>query len=163
MTMPVPFKITTGDLLDQPVEVIVNAWNRNLLPWWLLRPHEVSGAIKRRAGTAPFRELRAYGPLALGQAVWTSAGHLTYNGIIHVASITWWGTSRVDIIRTAVRNALTLAHEHTVTSIAFPVLGSGSAGLDEQTALTSMIDELHSLTYAGMVWIVRYHPTPAKG
>jgi hypothetical protein len=30
--------ITEGDLLDQPVEVIVNAWNRNLIPWWLLLP-----------------------------------------------------------------------------------------------------------------------------
>ncbi|TWT38617.1 macro domain-containing protein [Blastopirellula retiformator] len=35
----------TGDLLDQPVEVIVNAWNRNIIPWWLLVPQGVSGAI----------------------------------------------------------------------------------------------------------------------
>ena len=27
-------KIITGDLLDQKVDVIVNAWNRNLIPWW---------------------------------------------------------------------------------------------------------------------------------
>jgi hypothetical protein len=26
-----------GDLLDQPVDVIVNAWNRNFIPWWLAR------------------------------------------------------------------------------------------------------------------------------
>ena len=36
--------ITDGDLLDQPVEVIVNAWNRNIIPWWLLLPQGVSGA-----------------------------------------------------------------------------------------------------------------------
>ncbi len=30
--------VTDGDLLDQPVEVIVNAWNRNIIPWWLLLP-----------------------------------------------------------------------------------------------------------------------------
>ncbi|MEK7412325.1 MAG: Appr-1-p processing protein, partial [Planctomycetota bacterium] len=29
-------RIITGDLLDQDVEVIVNAWNRNIIPWWLL-------------------------------------------------------------------------------------------------------------------------------
>ena len=51
-----------GDLLEQPVEVIVNAWNRNVIPWWLLRPTGVSGAIKRRAGSAPFREVGRHGP-----------------------------------------------------------------------------------------------------
>ena len=33
--------IVEGDLLDQDVEVIVNAWNRNILPWWLLLPQGV--------------------------------------------------------------------------------------------------------------------------
>ena len=51
--------VTEGDLLDQDVDVIVNAWNRNPFPWWLLLPQGVSGAIKRRAGLAPFRELRS--------------------------------------------------------------------------------------------------------
>ena len=44
-------EIVEGDLLDQDVEVIVNAWNRNIIPWWLLLPQGVSGAIKRRGGT----------------------------------------------------------------------------------------------------------------
>ena len=51
-------EVVEGDLLDQNVDVIVNAWNRNIIPWWLLLPQGVSGAIKRRAGTAPFREVR---------------------------------------------------------------------------------------------------------
>ncbi len=55
--------VVEGDLLDQPVDVIVNAWNRNVIPWWLLLPQGVSGAIKRRGGTGPFRELRRHGPI----------------------------------------------------------------------------------------------------
>lgn len=39
--------VVEGDLLDQDVEVIVNARNRNIIPWWLLLPQGVSGAIKR--------------------------------------------------------------------------------------------------------------------
>lgn len=35
-------EVTTGDLLDQDVEAIVNAWNRNIIPWWLLLPQGVS-------------------------------------------------------------------------------------------------------------------------
>ena len=62
-------QITEGDLLDQPVEVIVNAWNRNIIPWWLLLPQGVSGAIKRRAGTQPFREVARHGSIPIGGAV----------------------------------------------------------------------------------------------
>ncbi len=50
-------QVVTGDLLEQDVEVIVNAWNRNVIPWWLLLPQGVSGAIKRKAGIGPFRSL----------------------------------------------------------------------------------------------------------
>lgn len=156
--MSTSFEITVGDLLDQPVEAIVNAWNRNIIPWWLLRPHGVSGAIKRRVGSAPFRELQTFGPLALGQAVLTSAGLLPYKGIIHVASITLWGASNGDIIRTAVCNALDLAQEKDFQSIAFPVLGSGSGGVDERTAITIMTSAFESLQFDGMVRIVRYQP-----
>jgi O-acetyl-ADP-ribose deacetylase (regulator of RNase III) len=70
-------RICQGDLLDQDVEVIVNAWNRNIIPWWLLLPQGVSGAIKRRAGHGPFRELARHGAIPLGGAVETSAGRLT--------------------------------------------------------------------------------------
>jgi hypothetical protein len=38
-----------GDLLDQEVDAIVNAWNRNVIPWWLLIPQGVSGTIERVA------------------------------------------------------------------------------------------------------------------
>jgi Macro domain len=77
-------KIVDGDLLDQDVEVIVNAWNRNVIPWWLLLPQGVSGAIKRRAGFQPFRELAKNGPIPLGGAVGTGAGKLPFKAIIHV-------------------------------------------------------------------------------
>ena len=80
-------QIVKGDLLDQDVEVIVNAWNRNIIPWWLLIPQGVSGAIKRRGGYRPFIEVARFGPIPLGGAVLTSAGRLPFRGIIHVAGI----------------------------------------------------------------------------
>ncbi len=55
-----------------------NAWNRNIIPWWLLLPWGVSGAIKRRGGTGPFKELRRQGAIPLGGAVLTSAGKLPF-------------------------------------------------------------------------------------
>ena len=79
--------VVEGDLLDQQVEVIVNPWNRNVIPWWLLIPQGVSGAIKRQAGYQPFIELGQFGAIPLGAAVLTSAGRLSQRGIIHVAGI----------------------------------------------------------------------------
>ena len=80
-------ELTTGNLLNQDVEVIVNAWNRNVIPWWLLLPQGVSGAIKKRAGSQPFRVVAKHGPIPLGGAVLTGAGRLPFKGIIHVAGI----------------------------------------------------------------------------
>src|SRR6266446_9462190 len=100
-----------GNLLDQDVEVIVNAWNRNIIPWWLLLPQGVSGAIKRRGGTAPFKEVRRYGSIPLGGAVLTSAGKLPFKGIIHVAGINMLWRASERSIRESVKNAVRLALE----------------------------------------------------
>jgi O-acetyl-ADP-ribose deacetylase (regulator of RNase III) len=135
-------EILEGDLLDQPVDVIVNAWNRNIIPWWLLLPQGVSGAIKRRAGLEPFREVAKFGPIPLGQAVLTSAGGLSYRGIIHVAGIDGLWRASEHSIRESVRNAVALAEDKGFKSIAFPVIGSGSGSFNQQKALELMIDEL---------------------
>src|SRR5690606_18923164 len=111
--------IVRGDLLDQKGDVIVNAWNRNVIPWWLLLPQGVSGAIKKRGGTGPFKELRKFGAIPLGTAVLTSAGKLPFKGIIHVAGINLLWRASERSIRDSVRNALAVAEEHGFQSIAF--------------------------------------------
>ena len=90
--------VMEGNLLDQPVDVIVNAWNRNIIPWWLLVPQGVSGAIKKRGGYRPFIELAKHGAIPLGGAVMTSAGRLSFKAIIHVAGINMlWRASKRSI------------------------------------------------------------------
>jgi O-acetyl-ADP-ribose deacetylase (regulator of RNase III) len=121
-------RVVDGDLLDQEVDVIVNAWNRNFIPWWLLLPQGVSRAIKRRGGTQPFRELRTKGIIPLGGAVTTSAGRLPFKAIIHVAGINILWRSSEFSIRHWVRNAMALAKNSGCQSIAFPLVGAGSGG-----------------------------------
>ncbi|MGI0119942.1 macro domain-containing protein [Zooshikella sp. RANM57] len=72
------YELVHGDILDQDVEVIVNSWNRNIIPWWLLLPQGVSGAIKKRGGTGPFKEVAKFGAIPLGEARITSAGGLPF-------------------------------------------------------------------------------------
>jgi O-acetyl-ADP-ribose deacetylase (regulator of RNase III) len=120
--------LVEGDLLDQPVDVIVNAWNRNIIPWWLLLPQGVSGAIKRRAGNRPFIEVGRLGPIPLGGAVITSAGRLPYKAIIHVAGISMFWMASERSIQGSVRSAMRLLEEHQFASVAFPLIGGGTGG-----------------------------------
>ncbi len=155
-----------GDLLDQPVEVIVNAWNRNLIPWWLLLPQGISGAIKRRAGTKPFRELRSAGVLPLGAAALTGAGRLPFKAIIHVAGISHLWVSSEASIRTSVRSALDLAKKEQFRSLAFPLIGAGTGGCDAGKVEEIMLEEMKASDYEGELLLVRYRPqapTPARG
>ena len=149
-------EVIQGDLLDQKVVVIVNAWNRNIIPWWLLLPQGVSGAIKRRAGLQPFREVAKHGPIPLGQAVLTSAGKLPFRAIIHVAGINgFWRASEYSI-RQSVHNAVSLAEQQGFKSIAFPVIGSGSGSFSRSKALEIMLDELEQSATDLQVSIIRY-------
>jgi O-acetyl-ADP-ribose deacetylase (regulator of RNase III) len=137
--------IVEGDLLDQAVEVVVNAWNRNIVPGWLLLPQGVSGAIKRRGGTTPFRELRRHWAIPLGGAVLTSAGRLPFKVIIHVAGINLLWRASQRSIRDSVRNAVTLAHEKGFRSIGFPLIGAGSGGFNPDRAKAVMLDEIEKV------------------
>lgn len=146
--------VVEGDLLDQDVDVIVNAWNRNIIPWWLLLPQGVSGAIKRRAGKGPFREVAKHGPIPLVEAVLTSAGKLPFKGIIHVAGINMLWRASERSIRDSVRNAIKIAHEKKFQSIAFPLIGAGSGGFNQDQAKALMLDELGKLDVPMLVKIV---------
>lgn len=151
--------VVKGDLLDQHVDVIVNAWNRNVIPWWLLIPQGVSGAIKKRAGFSPFKELRQHGAIPLGGAVLTSAGKLPFKGIIHVAGINLLWRASERSIRDSVRNAMRLAQEHGYRSIAFPVIGAGSGGFNQDRARTILEDELQKLNSPLVVTVVVFQGT----
>lgn len=148
--------VVEGDLLDQHVDAIVNSWNRNFIPWWLLLPQGVSGAIKRRGGIAPFRELRQHGLLPLGAAVLTSAGRLPFKGIIHVAGINaLWRASEFSI-RQSVRNAVELAQRAGFESLAMPLIGAGSGSFRADHAKSLIIDELGRLMSPLTVRVVVY-------
>jgi O-acetyl-ADP-ribose deacetylase (regulator of RNase III) len=137
-----PITVIEGDLLDQPVEVIVNSWNRNFIPPWLLWPQGVSGAIRRRAGSGPLHEVSRHGLLPVGAAVLTSAGKLPFRGIIHVAGLQWWWTATTESVRLSTRNAMRVYEENGFQSMAFPLIGAGTGGLTREKVLALMQGEL---------------------
>ncbi len=147
-------KIVEGDLLEQEVEVIVNPWNRNIIPWWLLLPQGVSGAIKRKGGPEPFRELAKKGVIPLGGAVETSAGRLPYKAIIHVAGINFFWISTTKSIIDSVHSAMEIVRSKNYLSVAFPLIGAGTGGSNQELVLKLIRDTLSTIQYDGRVKIV---------
>jgi len=146
----------SGDLIEQDVDVIVNSWNRNIIPWWLLLPQGVSGAIKRKGGKKPFREVTKFGPIPLGQARITSAGELRYKGIIHVAGINMLWIATAYSISESVRSAMTLAEKHSFKSIAFPLIGSGSGNRGRVFSKKTMMETFEQMDSTLDVTLVTY-------
>jgi len=141
-------QVVDGDLFEIDADAIVNAWNRNIIPWWLLIPGGVSGQIKKRGGVAPFRELARHGPMNVGDAVVTGGGRLG-RPIIHVAGLNmrWRATS--EGVAACTRNAVAVALHEGFGTIAMPVIGAGHGGLDEEIALQAMLGVLAELKESG--------------
>ncbi len=149
-------QVVDGDLLRQPVDVIVNSWNRNFIPYWLLIPVGVSGAIRRQAGAEPFRQVGKHGLLPVGAAVLTGAGRLPFKGIIHVAGLNWWWAANRTSVELSVRNAMRLFRETGFASIALPLIGAGTGGLSPEQVEELMLQELRRESGQGQVLLVRY-------
>lgn len=151
-----PIQIVHGDLLNQDVDAIVNPWNRNFIPWWLLLPKGVSGQIKRTAGKEPFRELAKAGCMKTGQAIQTSAGKLPFKWIIHVAALEWYWAASDYSIRQSTVNAVELAMNLGVKSLAFPLIGAGTGGKKQERSLELIQATCDEFSPDLHVIIVRY-------
>jgi O-acetyl-ADP-ribose deacetylase (regulator of RNase III) len=120
----------------------------------------VSGAIKRRAGIQPFRELGRLGTIPLGGAVHTGAGRLPYKAIIHVAGINLLWRASPSSVAASTRNAIALAERLGLASLAFPLIGAGSGGLGAADVERIMLDTLGSIDGPLRVVVVRYRTRP---
>lgn len=149
-------EIVSGDLLDQDVEVIVNSWNRNIIPWWLLLPQGVSGAIKKRGGCVPFKEVSRFGPIPLGHARETSAGKLPFKSIIHVAGINMFWFATEYSVKASVVSAMEIVNERGYSNVAFPLIGSGSGNRGEQWSLGLMRAAFSNIRSSAKVNVVKY-------
>jgi O-acetyl-ADP-ribose deacetylase (regulator of RNase III) len=119
-----------GDIADRSVDAIINAWNRNFIPHWLLIPQGVARSIRKKGGPEIFRELRQHGTLPVGGVVATGAGRLRARWVIHAAALhAYWRASRRSV-ELAATNAIALAERLGARSIAMPLLGAGTGGLD---------------------------------
>jgi O-acetyl-ADP-ribose deacetylase (regulator of RNase III) len=124
-----------GDITQAETEAIVNAANSGL---WM--GAGVAGAIKRAGGMGIEDEAVRQGPIAVGEAVVTSAGTLKARYVIHAAAMGTDLVTDAGKIESATRNSLLRAEELGLASIAFPALGTGVGGFPYEEAARIMVE-----------------------
>src|SRR5687767_15032574 len=132
--------VAKADITLLPVDAIVNPANS-----LGIMGGGAAGAIKRRGGDVIQREAMACAPIAVGAAIVTGAGKLYAKHVIHAPTMEEPGLKiGVENVRRATRAALIAAAARGFDTIAFPGLGTGNGGVDQDEAARAMVDELRA-------------------
>lgn len=120
-----------GDITRQTdIDAVVNAANAELMPGG-----GVAGAIHRAAGHGLADECRPLAPIQPGQAVITSAHNLPNQYVIHCLGPIYGRDQPEDNLLThCYQNALQLAEQKALNSIAFPAISTGAFGYPVEPA-----------------------------
>jgi O-acetyl-ADP-ribose deacetylase (regulator of RNase III) len=116
-------EVVLADITKLEVDAIVNAANAALCGGG-----GVDGAIHRAAGPGLLEECRRLGGCAPGGAKITGGHRLPARHVIHAVGPVWQGGAAGErqLLASSYRNALRLAHEHGLRSIAMPAISCGA-------------------------------------
>jgi len=127
----VKVECVVGDITRQVgFDAVVNAANAQLRPGG-----GVAGAIHRAAGPGLEEECRPLAPIKPGQAVITGGHNLPNRYVIHCLGPVY-GVDRPSdrLLAECYRNALRLAEERGISSVAFPAISTGAFGYPMEEA-----------------------------
>lgn len=127
----VTIECVKGDIAAQKgITAVVNAANAQLMPGG-----GVAGAIHRAAGPGLKEECRPLAPIKPGQAVITGGHNLPNRYVIHcLGPVYGMDQPEEELLSNCYRNALMLAEQHKIDSIAFPAISTGAFGYPVEDA-----------------------------
>lgn len=116
------FSIIKGNIVKLKVDALINSANTSLLGGG-----GVDMAIHKTAGAELLKECETLGGCETGQAKLTKGYNLKATYIIHTPPPIWRGgtNNEVELLTNCYRNALNLAKQHQLKTLAFPSLGTG--------------------------------------
>jgi len=140
-------ELVKGDIAGQSdMDSVVNAANA-----WLRTGGGVAGAIHRAAAPGLEEECRPLAPIQPGEAVITGGHNLPNSHVIHCLGPVY-GQDRPEeqLLADCYRNALHLAEENRLASVAFPALSTGAFGYPmedaAEVALHTVLEVARGLT-----------------
>jgi O-acetyl-ADP-ribose deacetylase (regulator of RNase III) len=144
-------EVMQADVTALEVDAIANAANTQLK-----HGGGVAGAISRAGGPEVQRESDERAPIALGDAVETTAGDMPARWVIHAATMELGGPTSADIIERATRSTLAKAEELGCRSLALVAFGTGVGGfpLEEAARIMTGVARDHRGGLARIVFAV---------
>jgi len=155
----VTIELLRGDITDQPdIDAIVNAANAQLQIGG-----GVAGAIHRVAGPGLARECEPLAPIAPGECVLTGGHELPNPHVLHCLGPVYGVDEPSDEhLAACYRNALQIADDAGLASVAFPAISTGAFGYPlepaTEVALATIVAEVPALTEVDLVRMVLFTP-----
>ncbi len=137
-----PFQIVRNDITKMNVDAIVNT--ANPMPGY---GAGIDSAVYEAAGKDKLLAKRhEIGAIDRGTSVITDGYNLPAKFIIHTVGTAWQGgkAGEEDIIRSCYRSVFDIAVNNDITSLAIPLLASGSYGFPKGIALRIALSEIEA-------------------